>query len=277
MHNIFCLLFALAILTSAPSFAFFGHESDPAPVAHLNVIQDGADMYRILSGSTIELVLDTPLSTETATVGDGVRAHLAKSLDYNGQPLLLEGTIVTGKVSAVDTPKKQLKADVSTHHWLNAQAGLDIDFNEIKTVSGSVLSLHAMPAPDTEVEKADPRAAKLHVDKNGDITPEYHGGRNTALGLAIDGAAIATGPFGLLLAPAAGAIAGATDPSYGLDRQASSNDAHPRWHGMLMGALGGVPGGFLAKDAIDRGGDVVLSPGDKVFVQLNADLPMRTR
>jgi hypothetical protein len=270
--------FALSIIffSASPAWSLFGRgEEQKSVTATLNVLQDAPDIFRILSGSTIDVVLDTQLSTATATVGDAVSGHLEQPLEYAGAILIPAGTTVLGRVSAVDSPKRQLKADVSTHHWLNSQAGIDIDFYEMKSPHGSILPIRAMPAANSVVVSAPSATMKLRVDKDGDVTPDFHQGADTALGLAIDGAAIATGPFGLLLAPAAGAVAGAMHPSYGLDRPTTDDDAHPRWHGMLMGALGGVPGGFLAKDAIDKGADVVLSPGDKLLVQLTNDVSVR--
>lgn len=276
MKKKFFAAVVVVLCVSSPSSAFFGKgEQQTTSTPYLDVLQDAPDVFRILSGSTMKVVLDTQLSTENAAIGDAVNGHLAEPIEYGGTLLIPKGTMVIGRVSAVDGPKRQLKADVSTHHWLNAQAGMDIDFYEMKLPNGAVLQIHGMPAINTVVQTSNANSPKLRVDKDGDITVDFHQGRDAALGFGIGAAALATGPIGLLLAPAAGAAIGAAHPSYGLDRPTTDQDSHPRWHGMLMGALGGVPGGFLAKDAIDKGADVVLTPGDELTIQLNSDLSIK--
>lgn len=54
------------------------------------------------SGTSLPVVLDTPVSSEGSQVGDEVRGHLSKPIMVDGETVLGTGTVVDGVVSAVE-------------------------------------------------------------------------------------------------------------------------------------------------------------------------------
>ena len=60
-----------------------------------------AEAITIPMGTSVELTLQSSLSTRTAKVGDTFRATVVPAVDIDGQPVLPEGTVVIGKVELV--------------------------------------------------------------------------------------------------------------------------------------------------------------------------------
>jgi hypothetical protein len=60
-----------------------------------------ADEMTIPKGTSVELILQDGLSTRTTKVGDVFRATVVPAIDIDDQPVLAEGTVVTGKVELV--------------------------------------------------------------------------------------------------------------------------------------------------------------------------------
>jgi len=54
------------------------------------------------SGTELHLTLETPVSSETATVEKAVRAHVAKPVVISGMTVIPEGALVTGTVVAAE-------------------------------------------------------------------------------------------------------------------------------------------------------------------------------
>jgi hypothetical protein len=60
----------------------------------------------IPAGTTIPIVLDTAIASDTSRVEDPVRAHLSKPIMVNGAAAVPEGSLITGVVTAAERPGK---------------------------------------------------------------------------------------------------------------------------------------------------------------------------
>jgi hypothetical protein len=241
------------------------------------VVPEGDGVFRVLQGSRFGIAVTQPISTATAEIGDPVYARLTDDLKLDGGVVATAGALVSGHIMSVDRARRQLRSDIPGHHWLDANGGVAIAFDELLADNGQSLDIDAMPAPGTQVQRADSHSAPLAVDKRGDISFSYKGKTFGALGLAIEGASLASGPFALAVGPTLSGIAGALSPSYAFGRPSQDVSGHRRIKGFFMGAVKGAPGGFLVSGAVNHGDNVSLLPGDRLVVELTADLVVQIK
>lgn len=233
--------------------------------------QISANGFRMDAGSRFVVVLETGISSSTANIGDLVTAKLAQSISYAGETIAHAGSPLTGSIFMVDKSRSTLKSDLPGKHWLNAQGGLGIRFDKL-TAGKRTFTLNAVPAAKAMVSAvATPTRSRLITDKNGDITVYYGSGKYAGLALGIEGASLATGPFGLLIGPALSGIAGAASPSYAVGHPDDTKGFKERTKGFLAGMVKGLPGGGIVTGAVEHGYDVVLVPGDKIILELKED------
>lgn len=233
--------------------------------------QISANGFRMDAGSRFVVILETGISSSTANIGDLVTAKLAAPISYAGETVAQAGSPLTGTIFLVDKSRNTLKSDLPGKHWLNAQGGLGIRFDKL-TAGKRTFTLNAIPAAKAMVSAvATPTRSRLVTDKNGDITVYYGSGKYAGLALGIEGASIATGPFGLLIGPALSGIAGAASPSYAVGHPYDTKGFKERTKGFLAGMVKGLPGGGIVTGAVEHGYDVVLVPGDKIILELKED------
>jgi hypothetical protein len=61
-------------------------------------------------------------------------------------------------------------------------------------------------------------------------------------------------------------------PEYALDKPVLKEDALTRTKGGLVGAVKGLPGGFLITGVVNHGGYIVVPPGVQLELRLLSDL-----
>ena len=66
-----------------------------APVAAAAAVRE----VTIPAGTTLSIVLDTPVGSETSRIEESVTAHLARAVQVNGETVLAEGSRVAGVVT----------------------------------------------------------------------------------------------------------------------------------------------------------------------------------
>ncbi|MDE3155779.1 MAG: hypothetical protein KGN76_11790 [Acidobacteriota bacterium] len=108
----------------------------PAATAPADAASQDADLkpieqYVISADSVIGLVIDTPLSSETARVEDEVDAHVSRDVKVGDKVAIPAGTPVRGVVVEVDQGGK-----------FHERARLGIAFDTIRMADGSVLPIH---------------------------------------------------------------------------------------------------------------------------------------
>lgn len=241
------------------------------------VVPEGDGVFRILQGSRFAITVNQPINTATAALGDPVYARLAEDLKLDGGVVATAGALVSGHIKSVDRARRQLRSDVPGHHWLDANGGVGIVFDRLLADNGQSLNIDAIPAPGTRVQSADSHSQPLVVDKRGEISLSYRGNTFGVLGLAIEGASLAAGPFALAVGPTLSGIAGALSPSYAFGRPSQDVCGHRRIKGFFMGAVKGAPGGFLVSGAVNHGDNVLLAPGDRLTLELAADLVLQIK
>lgn len=241
-------------------------------VMPLYVSQTSAKDFRIDAGSRFVVALESGIDSATANLGDSVSAKVAEAFTYAGETVIPAGATLSGSIVSVDKARSTLKSDLPGKHWLNAQGGIGIRFDKL-TVQGRSFTMNAVPAPKAMVAAvATTTRSRLVTDKNGDITVYYGSGKYTGLTLGIEGASLATGPFGLLVGPALSGIAGAASPSYAEGHPEEQKGFKVRTKGFFIGMVKGLPGGGIVTGAVEHGYEVRLVPGDKVVLELKEDM-----
>lgn len=252
---------AAVAATSAEEFPAFGNWS---------IVRSGPRSWRVVSGGTLKVVMASALDSETANIGDSFQARLAQPLRSGGRTYAPAGSLINGHVTAVDKATRLLKADLPSHHWLDANGALGLSFDTVIESGGRTISLGATPLPDSPVVRANATADKLDVDKRGEVTVVYNGVKYGALDTAIGGAALATGPVGLIAGPLVSGIAGAISPAMSFGRPSDDVEGHRRVKGFFLGMFRGLPGGSLITEAKEHGEEVSLSPGDEITLMVNS-------
>lgn len=254
--------------------------------------QTGPKEYTIEAGSCLSVAVQDELDSATAAIGYPVTATLTQDLRSGKTLLAAAGSKLIGHVTSVDAARRSLKADIPGKHWLDAQGAIGVEFDELVRPEDDMrFQMDAVPCPGSKVTQinrevtnvaGDQDTTKPHlrmpiqVDKQGDLTVDFHAKRNTLIHLAIDGGAIAAGPFGLAIGPVANGIAGAISPSFAFGHPADMTGAKEREKGFAMGAVRGLPFvGFVA-DAAEKGRDVNVGPGDIMVVRLRNDMQLRS-
>lgn len=234
--------------------------------------QTSVNGFRMDAGSRFVVVLENGIDSSSANLGDSVSAKLAETISYAGETVIPAGSMLSGSLVFVDKARSPLRADLPGKHWLNAQGGIGIRFDKL-VIRNRTISLNAVPAPKAMVNAvATTTRSRLITDKNGDITVYYGSGKYTGMELGIEGASLATGPFGLLVGPALSGIAGAASPSYAEGHPDDQKGFKVRTKGFFLGMVKGLPGGGIVTGAAEHGYDVVLVPGDKIILELKEDM-----
>lgn len=118
----------------------------------------------------------------------------------------------------------------------------------------------------------DGKFEKLTVGKDGSIRPFYRGRLYDCTSNAAGLATIPFGAVGFIADTVLSAGAGAVDPAYAFDRPVEHPSALDRTKGFAFGAIKSLPGGFLITDITNHGGEVVVSEGTELDIQLKSDL-----
>jgi hypothetical protein len=166
-----------------------------------------------------------------------------------------------------------LKAELSRHRWLKSAGELGIQFDEIVTTQNDHLPLVAMPARQVRFVKDKEEGRVLGINEQGEIVSPLSAqlksqGIHWGIHIGVTAAGIAGGPIGLSVIPVTYACIGAIDPSFAFMHPVGKNMKHRRIKGFALGLISGVPGGGFVCDAIVRGPEAIIKPGDSFEVAL---------
>lgn len=133
------------------------------------------------AGTTLSLVLDTPVGSDTSRLEDQVRAHLAKPVMVDGVAVLPSGSTVSGVVAAADRSGK-----------VKGRARLAVRFTTV-TREGET-EPYAIDASDVARQAAATKkkdAARIAVPAAGGavVGGIIGGGKGAAIGTAVGGGA----------------------------------------------------------------------------------------
>jgi hypothetical protein len=212
------------------------------------------------------VILATALDSSTSKVGDSVRARLAADVRNHGQLVAEKGSTLSGWVTIVDRPRKEIKSDVPGRHWLNANGAIGFVLTQMHTAGGKTYEFRASPEPLSEIHGINSSTPSYVVDKQGDLTVPYDGKAYGVMGAAVGGAALATGPVGLIIGPFLSGMAGAAKPAYAYDHPVSDSVHHRRLKGFFKGMVKGVPGGFLIAGVSNHGQNVRIPAGARLEI-----------
>ena len=224
------------------------------------------------AGSLFPITLITPLASRTVKVGQPIKGMLIEDITLGGKTIAPKGSHITGWVSTIQNPRNVLKSKVTSKNWLNANGAISIHFAALEPSNGlPKVLIDAEPAPGTPV-RGPQDEHELCVHKDGAISVKWSGIKYGAEGVAISAASWATGPFKFITGPVLSGAAGALQPEYAFDKPVLRDDALTRTKGGLVGAVKGLPGGFIITGVANKGGYISIPSGVQLEVQLISDL-----
>jgi hypothetical protein len=224
------------------------------------------------TGSIFPITLLTPVASHTAKPGQPIKAMLVEDIVIGSKCIAPKGSRVNGWVAWNYIPRNVLKSKFSSSNWSNANGSIALHFSSIEpSNSGRPIQIDAQPAPNTPV-RGPQDEHELCVHKDGCISVKWSGVKYTAAGAAISAVSWATGPFKLITGPVLSGTAGAIKPEYALDKPVAREDAKTRTKGCLVGAVKGLPGGFIVTGVANRGGYITIPSGVQLEVTLLSDL-----
>jgi len=173
----------------------------------------------------------------------------------------------------VQIARKVLKAELSRHRWLKSAGEFGIQFDEIVTEQNEHLPLVAIPARQVRFVKDMNEGRVLGINDQGEIVSPLSAQLKSqsihwGIHIGVTAAGIAGRPIGLSVIPATYACIGAIDPSFAFMHPVGKNMKHRRIKGFALGLISGVPGGGFICDAIVRGPEAIIEPGDSFEVEL---------
>jgi hypothetical protein len=197
---------------------------------------------------------------------------LIEDITLSGKVIAPKGSRIYGWVSNVQHARNLLKSKVTSKNWMNANAAIELHFSELESGNGrSKLQIDAQPAPGTPV-RGPQDEHELCVHKDGAITVKWNGVKYGAEGVAISAVSWATGPFKFITGPILSGTAGVIQPQYALEKPVLKDDALTRTKGGLVGAVKGLPGGFILTGMANKGGYISIPSGVQLELQLQSDL-----
>lgn len=135
----------------------------------------------IPAGTELALILDTAVGSDTSTVEQPVRAHLSRAIQVAGQPVLAQGSSVTGVVTdATRSAKVKGVAHVAVRFDTVIPAGADERYR-----------IHTAPVARSAAATKQKDAVKIGAPAAGGaiIGAIVGGGKGAAIGAAAGGGA----------------------------------------------------------------------------------------
>ncbi len=274
---------AVGVLTGAPtatpptSIIFIDNDDEKAQemvqeTFKWEELPDSAGKTKIATGARFPVQVISQLNSRTARVGDPVEGRLRVDLKIGGKMIAPKGTRVVGHVFSAMQARRIIVAEISRKRWFRANGEIGIQFDEIVTASGEHLKLAAKPARQARIVENKNEGRVLGVNHKGEVaSPLSIQLKHQAAHLAIRGAASVGGVFTMGAVPVAYAAIGAINPSFAFLQPIGRNVHHRRLKGAAMGFVSGVPGGFLIADAIIKGKEAAIMPGDEFLVEFKQD------
>ncbi|GEM_PF-2989945 len=241
-----------------------------SPIGRLNAQRtDGVDLP---VGTLIPVRVDTPLSSKSAIAGEPYSVRLAHDLVIGGRRIASEGDDVIGHVTYSMQARRKLVAKVSKHRWFRSSGCIGLQFDEIVTADGREIAINAVPCNKSPVVTFGKCAGPLCANNKGQIRPTVMTTiKQETKPLLVSAVTVPTellvSPYA---APVAGALVGFAMPSLLLS-PSEEPPSHARLKGAALGAVTGVPGGFIVTQALTRGEEVILHPLDQLILQVQGN------
>jgi hypothetical protein len=228
------------------------------------------------AGTRFPIVIDSSMSSKTAQIGDSIQAHLTADMLIGSKVVAQKGALVRGHICSVQKARKVLTAELSRHRWMKSAGELGVQFDEMVTSEKEHLPLLAAPARQARFVKDMQEGRVLGINDKGEIVSPLSSqlksqGLHWGIHIAVTSAGIAGGPIGLGAMPVTYACLGAISPSFAFMHPVGKNVKHRRLKGFALGFVSGVPGGGLVADAIVRGPEARIEPGDLFDAELKQD------
>lgn len=285
------LLLVLSLLsgmiTTSPCVALTGSDTtfetgeitlDSSEVEEMGVVPQPAPVEKALlkSGTHIPIKVDSQLTSKTAQVGDVVTARLSDDVSIGGHLVAAKGSRIQGHVCTVQKARKVLKAELSRKRWMKSAGELGVQFDEIVTDQDEHFPLTAVPARQTRFVKDMDEGRVLGINDRGEIVSPLSAQLKSqcmhwGIHIAVSAGAVAGGPIGMAAMPVAYGCIGAISPSFAFMHPVGRNMKHRRIKGFALGFLSGAPGGGIICDAIVRGPEAIIEPGDAFEVELKQE------
>jgi len=254
---------------TSPAVLLYEAASPPPAVqeAQPSVQDEASHQEALQEGAQFPVEIDSTLSSKTAQIGDPVEAHLTGDLNIGDHLIAPKGSHVRGHVVSVEKGRKVLRAELSRHRWLKSAGELGIQFDEIITDNQEHYPLLAKPARQARFVKDNEEGRVLGINNKGEIvsplsTQVKSQAVHWGVHIAVSAGGVAGGPIGLGAMPVALGCLGAVSPSFAYMHPVGKNVSHRRIKGFALGFISGLPGGGIVCDAIVRGPEAIIKPGD---------------
>jgi hypothetical protein len=232
-------------------------------------IPDSEGKTQIQAGARFPVEVTSQITSKTARIGDPIQARLKVDIKIGGKLIAQKGALVNGHVKTVAKARRMLQSYITVKRFWRANGMIGIQFDEIINDTGEHIPLVAAPARASRIVKNKNEGRVLGINHHGEVaTPLSIQLKHQALHLAIRGAASAGGVFSFGIVPVAYGCVGAMNPDFAFLHPVGKNVPHRRLKGFAMGAVSGLPGGFLIADYIIRGSEAVIKPGDEFLAEL---------
>lgn len=151
-----------------------------------------------------------------------------------------------------------------------------MQFDEIVTEKDEHLPLVAKPARQARFVKDKKEGRVLGINDQGEIVSPLSAqvksqGIHWGVHVAITAAGVAGGPIGMGVVPVAMGCLGAIRPDFAFEHPVGTDMKHRRIKGFALGFISGVPCGGLICDAIIRGPEAIIRPGDLFDAELKEE------
>ena len=98
--------------------------------------------------------------------------------------------------------------------------------------------------------------------------------RYKAICIGINAALAPASVFSFGAMPVALGVIGAANPSFAFCKPVGLNVRHRRLKGFAVGFLSGVPGGWVVEDAVIKGQEAIIKPGDELLADFKKNSPV---
>lgn len=229
------------------------------------------------AGSKFPICMSSSHTSKTAKVGEPVEATLGANIKIGNRLFAARGSKINGHIVTCRPARKLMQANVSRKSWMRAGGSLGLQFDEIITPEGEHLALLATPACQARIVENKAEGRVLGVNTNGEITPPLSAQiKAKSVQTTIQLLGMLGGPFTMPAMPVAMGVMGAVSPSAAYMHPVGTNVRHRRLKGFAMGAIAGLPAGFLLTDTIIRAPESIINSGDQFSLELKEPLEIQT-
>ncbi len=227
---------------------------------------------KVKAGAQFPVVISSLIDSKSAKDGDVIEARLKYDLKIGDRLVAQKGSIVTGHVKYCLHARTAMHSLFSTERWYHNSGCLGIAFDEIINEKNEHIPLVATPAHQGRIVKNKAEGRELGVNSNGEVTePWSQQLRYKAVRIGVSAAMAPAGVFSFGAVPVAMGVLGAADPSIAFSKPVGQNVRHRRIKGFFVGAFSGLPGGWAVEDAVIKGQEAIIKPGDEFLCEFKEE------